>query len=898
MKKYELHSGERMTLTDETGYLLLQSGSCEIYAVTTKKKHYRQLFLMEARPDKNNIIIPAYDEFKNVELFIYAMEDCVLNEVHLDDMDFIAALRSIKLWFRNLSELEWIKRLADLGDDVLQDWGKESFLDKCNNIEEAREMLLEHQGIFTMLLGARFKAQDKRLELRTQTREMYKRYLLDRSVANLLSEDSVAFSPNQMNQKYVDDVIIAVKNVAKNLKMPEDNITIDSEVAKSLDQLNLMRRLLQKARIQMRMVELKDNWYQHDCGTLIGYYGENREVIALLPVDEKSYKMVGDSNPEGIVITKEIADSIHLEGFQCYAGFPARKLTVKDLIMFIIGHSWKRDYCTIIFISFIAGIIPIFTPIITETVFSDIIPIQDRQGLVAITQFMVISGFATAALWLVRNLAVMRISSHVDMNVEGAMWGHLLSLPANFFRRYPAGELLQRMNGIEVIKDAVSGEFVGQVFNMVFSFWSILLMLYYSLELAGIALGIWAVYMVILALVYRRVFYFQKKQLEASNKTAGVIQQIFNGLAKFRVRGAEEQAFYLWSKVFGESWKWNLKLMWQGNYNAIIGAVQPFILTLVLYYMAAHGIEDLKTGQLGITYPEFMAFQAAFSSFNAALISVVPLVIKIVSMKPHIDNLRPILEEQPESTDDKIDAGVLTGAIEVSHLTFSYGKDMPDVLKDISFKIEPHQKVAIVGKSGCGKSTLIRLMLGMETPKSGAIYYDESDLSELNLPSVRNQMGVVMQNGQLMTGDIFHNIIGASSLTMEDAWKAAEMSGIAEEIQEMPMGMYTVISEGSSNISGGQRQRIIIARALANRPPIIILDEATSALDNRTQGIVTESLENLQSTQIIVAHRLSTIRKADKIIVMDEGKIIEQGNYDELMEMDGYFAKLAKRQIA
>ena len=206
--------------------------------------------------------------------------------------------------------------------------------------------------------------------------------------------------------------------------------------------------------------------------------------------------------------------------------------------------------------------------------------------------------------------------------------------------------------------------------------------------------------------------------------------------------------------------------------------------------------------------------------------------------------------------------------------------------------------MAIVGKSGCGKSTLIRLLLGMEKPKSGAIYYDESDLAELNMPSVRSQMGVVIQNGQLMTGDIFHNIVGATSLTMDDAWLAAEMSGAAEDIRNMPMGMYTVISEGSSNISGGQRQRILIARALANRPAIMILDEATSALDNRTQAIVTKSLEKLQATQIVVAHRLSTIRNADKIIVMDEGEIVEQGSYDELMALDGYFAKMAKRQIA
>ena len=898
MNKCELRAGYRMTLADNMGALKLKSGSCEVYAATKNKKKYRQIFLMEATLDKNNIIFPAYDEFNNVELFIYAIDDCVLNETDLDKLDFAESKRSMKLWFHNLSKLDWISRLADLGDDVLQEWGTDSFLDKCTSIEDLHNTFREHQSIFSMLLGTRFKTQDKKLELRTQTRELYKRYLLDRAVGNLILEDSLAFNPNQAKNKNIDSVIIAVRNVTKYLKMQDDVINIAPEIAKSLDQISLMRRLFQKACIHMRMVELNENWYKEDCGTLIGYFGEKKEVVALLPIDEKSYKMVGESYPEGILVTKEIASRITENGFQCYAGFPARKLKIKDLITFIIDHAWKRDYYMIIFISFIAGIIPICTPIITETVFSDIIPIQDRQGLVAITQFMIISGFAMAALGVVRNIAVMRLTSHIDMNVEGAMWGHLLSLPVSFFRKYPAGELLQRMNGVEVIKNIVSGEFVGQVFNVVFSFWSILLMLYYSLKLAGIALAIWAVYMVVLAVIYRRIFSFQRKQIEASNKTVAIIQQLFNGLAKFRVRGAEEQAYYLWSKVFGESWKWNMRLVWQGNYNSVIGAVQPFILTLVLYYMAVYGLEDAVTGRMGISYPEFMAFQAAFSSFNASLIGVIPLVVRLISMKPHIDNLRPILEEEPEVTEDKIDADVLTGDVEVSHLTFSYGKDMPDVLKDVSFKVKPHEKVAIVGKSGCGKSTLIRLLLGMEKPKSGAIYYDESDLAELNMPSVRSQMGVVIQNGQLMTGDIFHNIVGATSLTMDDAWLAAEMSGAAEDIRNMPMGMYTVISEGSSNISGGQRQRILIARALANRPAIMILDEATSALDNRTQAIVTKSLEKLQATQIVVAHRLSTIRNADKIIVMDEGEIVEQGSYDELMALDGYFAKMAKRQIA
>ncbi len=265
---------------------------------------------------------------------------------------------------------------------------------------------------------------------------------------------------------------------------------------------------------------------------------------------------------------------------------------------------------------------------------------------------------------------------------------------------------------------------------------------------------------------------------------------------------------------------------------------------------------------------------------------------------PHIDNLKPILEAEPEVNADKVDAEVLSGSIEVSHVSFAYKADGPEVLRDISFRIRAGETVAIVGRSGCGKSTLIRLLLGFETPKSGAVYFDGQDMAELNVSSVRSQMGVVLQNGQLMSGDIFTNIVGTSSLTMDDAWLAAERAGIADDIREMPMGMYTIISEGSGNISGGQRQRLLIARALANKPAIVLLDEATSALDNRTQAIVTQSLSQMHCTRVIVAHRLTTIRDADRILVMDGGSIVENGTYEELAAMDGLFAKLIQRQVA
>ncbi|MBQ8697943.1 MAG: ATP-binding cassette domain-containing protein, partial [Schwartzia sp.] len=283
---------------------------------------------------------------------------------------------------------------------------------------------------------------------------------------------------------------------------------------------------------------------------------------------------------------------------------------------------------------------------------------------------------------------------------------------------------------------------------------------------------------------------------------------------------------------------------------------------------------------------------------NASLNAMLPVMEQAAAIRPLMENIQPVLDAEPEVAEEKIEADLLSGAFEIRHLSFSYGEGLPEVLHDVSFSVAAGEHVAIVGKSGCGKSTLVRLLLGFESPTSGAIYFDGQDLAELDLPSVRTQMGVVLQNGQLMTGDIYRNIVGASDLTLDDAWAAAEAAGVADDIREMPMQMQTVISEGSTNISGGQRQRILIAKALAMKPSIIICDEATSALDNRSQAVVTESLDRLKATRVVVAHRLSTIRHADRIIVIDGGRVAESGTYDELVARDGMFASFVKRQVA
>ncbi len=893
-KAISMYPGERVQLSKATSYMVgVKKGRIEVYIKSTAGD--KSFFLMEIQ--KNETIFPM--EAADLDVVLYALEDSEICEITTDTMTEPEIAECLQKWYKSLMNLPFIKK--KIADNRGQRAYWQDIDERIGSMEPedlfdfwTRHRLIiagEIRGYFSELGSAKAK--------RVTGREHNEQKLLDASINNLLQRDIM--EPVEDDNVSQGKITYVVCMVAKALDMPTDNINLSAHLAKRLDQAGLIKRLIQKGNMNMRLVKLEDGWYKHDVGVMIGYAGEDKSLVALIPETENSYKMYSLDNQEGTLIDEVVAATIDKDAFQCYGGFPSRKLTIGDLARFMFKHCWKRDYKTIIACSLVAGFIPLASPIITETIFSDIIPIRDFVGLAAVTQIMMVAGFTSAALGLVRAIATLRITNHLDMYVEAAIWGRLLRLPANFFRRFESGELLQRINGIESIKELVSGEFVTQVFNLIFSFWSIGLMLWYSWKLTLEALIVWALYILVVIFVYRRVIHFQRELLQASNKTAGLVQQIFNGLAKFRVHGAETQAFYRWSKIFGEEWKWNMKLRWQGNYNGIIGAIQPFILSMLLYYTAMYGMTEVTaTGQVvhNMSYPQFLAFQSAFVSFNGTITGIIPLVAKFFTIKPHIENLRPILDEVPEVTDDKIDADVLNGAIKMEHLAFSYGPDLPEVLKDINLNIKPGEYVAIVGRSGSGKSTLLRLLLGMEKPKKGGIYYDGQDLQELNLSSVRSQLGVVLQNGQLMTGDIFSNIVGTTPLTIDDAWNAARLVGIAEDIEEMPMGMHTIISEGSSNISGGQRQRILIARALVGDPAIVMLDEATSALDNRTQSIVTDSLSRMKATRIVVAHRLSTIRNVDRIILIDNGVVAEEGTFDELMELNGIFAGLARRQLA
>jgi ATP-binding cassette subfamily C protein len=489
-------------------------------------------------------------------------------------------------------------------------------------------------------------------------------------------------------------------------------------------------------------------------------------------------------------------------------------------------------------------------------------------------------------------MAVLRIESRTDGSLQAAIWDRLLSLPAPFFRSYVVGDLAVRAMGIGEIRRLLSDIVITALITSVFSGFNFLLLFYYDWRLALVAGGLTITALVVTSLAGYLQVRYQRELKKFEGKISGIVLQFISGISKLRVAGAEAHAFAYWAKEFSAQKKLAFRARTVENYLVIFNAAFPIISSMALFgWIAFYSPQVLSTGS-------FLAFFAAFSQIQAASLYISTIVISILGIVPIYERVKPILTALPEVQAAKANPGELSGAIELNHVAFRYSPNGPLILKDVSLLIEPGEFVAFVGPSGSGKSTLFRLLLGFEKPESGSIYFDGQDLAMLDIQAVRRQIGVVLQNSQLMTGDIFTNIVGSAPLTIEDAWEAARMAGLEEDIRQMPMGMQTVISEGGSTFSGGQRQRLAIARAIVKKPRMMLFDEATSALDNRTQAQVSKSLESLQATRIVIAHRLSTIINADRIFVIKDGIVVQSGNYQELMSQEGPFAELAKRQIA
>ena len=639
--------------------------------------------------------------------------------------------------------------------------------------------------------------------------------------------------------------------------------------------------------IMRRTVRLERDWYKNAVGVYLGMTKDSTK-IALIPNAFGGYHYIDVRSGRKIFINRHVAQQLEEEAICFYKPFPVKKLSIPILVRYILESVPATDYVRAMAVVGFTTLLGMFAPRITHILFEKVIPSESMRLFWAITVFSVCVSISTQMLGIIKTLIDGRIGTQMSISIQAATMSRVISLPPDFFKKFSAGELTTKIQNFNSLCTLLYSGFMVTGVTSVFSLVYITQIFRYARELVIPSLCIIALtlgYSVFNTVIRMNI---NRKTMKAVEKKNGLTYMLISGMQKIRLSGSEIRAFSRWTKIYTDEVKNTYGIPVSVLLSETVAVAISLIGNLAMYYFSM---------KAKISVADYYAFTAAYAMVAGAFSSLVGIGLQAANIRPVLEQVKPIMETLPEVADDKKVVTNINGGIELSHVSFRYSESMPWILDDLSLKIHPGQYVAIVGKTGCGKSTLLRLLMGFESPHKGAIYFDGKNISTLDLKSLRKKQGVVMQNGKLFQGDIFSNItISAPWLTLDKAWEAAELADIADDIRDMPMGMHTIISEGSGGISGGQKQRLMIARALAPNPKILMFDEATSALDNITQERISKALDGLKCTRIVIAHRLSTIRHCDRIIVLDKGKIVEDGSYNELLEQGGLFAELVSRQ--
>jgi NHLM bacteriocin system ABC transporter ATP-binding protein len=642
--------------------------------------------------------------------------------------------------------------------------------------------------------------------------------------------------------------------------------------------------------LRWRRVKLDGRWWRQDVGALYATLTDGTPV-AVVPRRPGAMNLVDPANGTSCRVDASVAGRLNNEAAMLYRPLPRDQVSGRGILAYL-RRSVSWDLWRIVLLGLVIGLLSLITPLVTKYIFSTVVPQQGSGVLLGLTLLLVVFAVCSFGFSIVQRQGFNRINDQIAKDLQSAVADRVIDLPLWFFRRYSSGALAKRVMAVGQIQALSSGALTTAVvavpvgiFNLGLAFYlQTRLGLFASIVLVAGAVGI--------------IFFTRSQsrqltaQTEANQASFGLAVQFVNGVGKLRVANAERRAFAQWAARFAA-----LKeafVVSQRGFAAVTAftAAATAVGTAALFLAVA----TLPAGT--VSSATFLAFITAFGQALAATVGLTTVAVFVAQARPLYQSMRPVLDTPREVNEGGEDPGQLSGAIEVSHIGFRYTADGPAVLDDVSFQVDPGAFVALVGPSGSGKSSVMRILLGLEVPTVGTVRYDGKDLDSLDMVAVRRQIGVATQSVQVLPGDVFTNIVGTRSLTMDDAWEAAEIAGIADDIRAMPMQMHTFISEGGATFSGGQRQRLLIARAVVAKPKILLLDEATSALDNRTQAQVAEAIGRLRAARVVIAHRLSTIREADTILVLADGGIVEQGTYDELMAAGGRFADLARRQLS
>ena len=666
------------------------------------------------------------------------------------------------------------------------------------------------------------------------------------------------------------------------------NIKTKEVPAKIRDLEDRLDFLLSASGIMYREVILEEGWHKDAMGAMITRLEADGSVITVLPGTIGGYEYTDPRTGKKVRITGREESRIGKEAFCFYRPLPQRQLTLKDLFRYMAGVLNGWDYVSFALAALMITLVGMLMPKLNHILMDQVVSSGSGRLLAAVMSFMLFATAGNIVMTIVKQLLLSKINIKLNLNVQAAVMMRVLSLPASFFKKYSSGELNQYLNYMNSLCNQLVETIFSTGITGVFSLVYLTQIFAYAKSLVVPSLLITISTVVISMAASVMQVSINKESMRLNAKEKGMTYALINGVEKIRLSGAENRAFVRWSNLYAQEADLIYNLPAFIKLNKVITAAISLVGTIVMYYIAVRS---------SVTVADYYAFNAAYAYISSAFSSIASVALTAASIKPSLDSIRPLLEAEPELQENRETVTNITGQIELSHVTFRYTEDGPAILDNLDLNIKARQYVAICGRTGCGKSTLVRLLLGFEKPQKGSIFYDRKDISRLDLHSLRKLIGTVMQDSYLFSGSIFENIsISAPTMTIEEAWEVAEISGLADDIRAMPMGMHTVLQEGKGGISGGQRQRLMIARALAQKPKVLIFDEATSALDNITQKQVSDALDKMRCTRIVIAHRLSTIRHCDRILVLDKGKIVEDGTYEELIALDGYFAELVSRQ--
>ncbi|MFE8952870.1 NHLP bacteriocin export ABC transporter permease/ATPase subunit [Streptomyces althioticus] len=656
------------------------------------------------------------------------------------------------------------------------------------------------------------------------------------------------------------------------------------------DRLDPVEQVALASRLRTRVVRLEGRWWRDDVGPLVGHRALSGAPVALL-WRRGGYVAVHPSTGRETPVEKANAEEFEPRAVMFYRPLPERRLSPLRLMRFCMGGT-RGDLTGLLLSGLVTVVLGALVPLATGRILGEYVPKAQTDLIVQVCLAVILSSVVAAAFMLLQNLTLLRLEGRVEATLQPAVWDRLLRLPTRFFTERSTGELASAAMGISAIRRMLAGVGPTVTQSVTVGAVNLALLLWFSVPMALAAMGM----LVVIAGVFLGLglwqVRWQRRLVVLGNKLNNQAFQTLRGLPKLRVAAAENYAYAAWASQFARSRELQQKAGRIKNLTAVLGAVYLPLCTLGMFMLLAGPARG------SMTAAEFLTFNTSVTMVLTSVTQLTGSFVSAVAALPLFEQIRPVLDATPEVRAASTRPGPLTGAIEARRVSFRYSDDGPLVLDDVSFEARPGEFVAVVGPSGCGKSTLLRLLIGFDRPQSGSVLYDGQDLAALDQSAVRRQCGVVLQHAQPFTGSILDVICGSEPYTPEEAMAAAEMAGLAEDIRRMPMGLHTIVS-GSGAVSGGQRQRLMIAQALIRRPRILFFDEATSALDNETQRTVIESTKALRATRIVIAHRLSTVLDADRVVVMEAGKVVQQGTPSELLaDTQGRLHELVRRQLA